>query len=120
MIKKRRYLISAGVLAACACLALAGLAMLPPRAGVTKANFDRIEIGMSQSAVCEIFGKEWSLFAGRPEGASHNFFAHEVWLHDDGASATIEFHNEAVIGKIWTDSTETIPDKLRRWLHLPV
>jgi hypothetical protein len=55
MTRKRRYLISAAVLAACICIALGVLALLPPRPGVTKANFDRIEVGMTIADVDEKF-----------------------------------------------------------------
>ena len=37
-------------------VALGVLAMLPPGPGVTKANFDRIEKGMTTAQVKEIFG----------------------------------------------------------------
>jgi hypothetical protein len=93
--------------------------MMPARPGVTKANFDRIEVGMSQAAVSEIFGKEFSLFSGLAGGTKHDFYARVYWFHEDCASAKIEFHNDSVVVMTWTESTETIPDKLRRWLHLP-
>jgi len=42
MTKRKRYAISAAVLAACVGIALCVLAMLPTRPGVTKAKFDSI------------------------------------------------------------------------------
>src|SRR5690242_17913612 len=56
MSPKRRILFSAGFLAACVCATLAVLALLP-EPGVTKANFDRIEIGMTQAVAEGIFGR---------------------------------------------------------------
>lgn len=53
---KKRHLITAGVMAACVGLVLGVLAMLPPSPGVTKANFDRIEIGMTMTEVEAILG----------------------------------------------------------------
>jgi hypothetical protein len=47
MTKKRFYLISAAILVACIGSTVGVLAMMPPRPGVTKANFDRIEVGMT-------------------------------------------------------------------------
>jgi len=119
MRRKRRYLISAGILVACVCVALGVLAMLPPRPGVTKANFDRIEKGMTMATVNEVFGKEPLLLGGIAFGTLHNCYARETWFHENGASATLWFHNDSVTDTRWRDSTESITDKLRRWLHLP-
>jgi hypothetical protein len=91
------------------------LALLPPRPGVTKANFDRIQEGMTQAEVEVIFDKpgevrevvRWSLMLR--------------WRSDDGAVATVSFSGDdelVVHSKTWTDSDETILDRIRRWLHL--
>jgi hypothetical protein len=113
MTRKRRYLISAAVLAACVGIALGVIAMLPPRPGVTKANFDRIEKGMTRAEVNEVFGQEgWSYSIPRLR-------RFHIWRHQDGAHATLSFHDGRVTSMGWQHSTETIPDKLRRWLHLP-
>ena len=55
MTRKRRYLISAAVLAACVGIVLGVLAMQPPRPGVTKANFDQIKVGMTIADIDERF-----------------------------------------------------------------
>jgi len=113
MTNRRRYLISAAVLAACVCIALGVLAMLPAQSGVTKENFDRIEKGMALKEVEENLGK-------RPIPPSP--FDHEktiVWFAHDGSAAWITFENDAVDDFLWVQSPESIPDKLRRWLHLP-
>ena len=87
------------------------LAMLPPRPGVTKANFDRIEKGMTKAQVEEIFGRE-----GVPLWTPRAL----LWASDDGSEVEVDF---GVVGcvqtKIWVGSNETILDKIRRWLHLP-
>jgi len=44
---RRRLILATVAVAAIACIVLGTLAMLPPRHGVTKANFDRIEEGMT-------------------------------------------------------------------------
>lgn len=61
--RKRRLLAVAGVLSVVAWLALLVLALKPADPGVTKANFDRIKVGMSRAEVEEIFG--------RPADATH-------------------------------------------------
>jgi hypothetical protein len=116
MTRKRRYLISAAVLAACVGIAFGVLAMLPPRPGVTKANFDRIEKGMTREDVEVLFGGkgDWRWIVGDWEVKSE-----WMWRDNDGVEATINFENDCVTKKQWSGSDETIPDKLRRWLHLP-
>ena len=53
---KKRWIVLAGILAACVWLALAVLALLPPRPGITPANIQRIEEGMTLAEVEEILG----------------------------------------------------------------
>jgi hypothetical protein len=113
MSRRRRILLSAAVLIASACLALGVLAMLPPRPSVMKANFDRIEVGMTGAEVHAVLGDPHQLFG--PEGPAT--WGH--WRHSDGSSITINFSGTKVVRKQFHSSTETIPDKLRRWLHLP-
>jgi hypothetical protein len=115
MTRKRRYVISAAILAACLGIILGVLAMLPPQPGVTKANFDRVKIGMAWAEVDEIFGQAASerstLGGGLSNLASYG--------GDHGASAHIDYCDDVVTRKEWIDSTETFVGKLRRWLHLP-
>ena len=110
MTSKFRYLISAAVLVACVCLALAVVANLPPRPGVTKANFDRIEVGMTYAEVTAIFGNSGYAF---DDGIAIRIFA------DDRSIACVDFADDSVTSKAWHSSPESIPDKLRRWLNLP-
>jgi hypothetical protein len=53
---KKNYLLSAGLPALCVCITLGVLALLPPRPGITKANFDRIEVGMTVAEVDKLLG----------------------------------------------------------------
>jgi hypothetical protein len=87
-------------------MTLGVLAMLPPSPGVTKAHFDRIEKGMTLGQVEQILGGTQVPYKGW------------LWTADDGSWAVIAFENDCVAGKEWHDSAETIPDKIRRWLHL--
>lgn len=115
MTRKRRYLISAAVLAACAGIALGALAMLPPRPGVTKANFDLIQKGMTGAEVEAILGVSPS----ERTMLSREGVAFADFRGDDGASATIDFRDDVATGnKTWTASTKTLSEKLRRWLRL--
>ncbi len=92
-------------------LTIGVLAMLPPRPGVTKATFDRIQDGLTLSGVEELPGRE---NGGDIEGTSRG-----VWKANDGSIVCIRFVDDCVFGKLWFDSDETILDKIRRWLHLP-
>jgi hypothetical protein len=120
-------------------MTLSVFAMLPPRPGVTKANFDRIEKGMTRAEVEEIFGGKgttWETFWMRSDADIHKEMTkaemHEMfvregkgwqrfimrWGEDDGAQAGILIQNDCVVAKQWFDSNETFLDKVRRWLHL--
>ena len=86
------------------------LAMLPPSPGVTKANFDRIEKGMTKAEVEQIFGEkgEWDAEIDRL-----------VWQADDGTWACVWFIDGCVTQTNWLNPNETLLEKIRRWLHLP-
>ena len=105
MTKKRLLLIA--FLPLTIAVTLGVLAMLPPSPGVTKANFDRIQEGMTLGEVEAIFGREGQMTEwGR------------YWKADDGSGAFFQFRDHCVVYREWYESTETILDKLRRWLHL--
>jgi hypothetical protein len=129
--KKRLVLISA--LPVIIVVALGVLAMIPPRPGVTKANFDRIEKGMTRAEVERIFGgpatepniavlkdvyrnreQVEAIFGREGQGTEWGRY----WKADDGAIAAIWFSDDCVTDTAWEDSDETIPNKIRRWLHL--
>ena len=111
-------------------MVLVVLAMLPPddRPGVTKANFDRVQDGMTKAEVEAIFGEKGK----QPYILELSFEPHELAAHVslcregfDGAvwrsgdsGATIAFCNDRVVLKRWGGSTETIFDKVCRWLRL--
>jgi hypothetical protein len=110
---RKRCLIVAGLLVALICAGSTVTLLIPSmpsnQPGVTKANFDRIEEGMTLQEVEQIFGRPgtytWSCY----------------WWQADGARVFVEFdYNGASAGRKtwWEDSTEPILDKLRRWLHL--
>jgi hypothetical protein len=101
------------------------LALLPPCPGVTKANFDRIQKGMTKGEVEGIFGGKGEIVAnGMVWSAEEGNFVFNprrigcCWSADDGSRAVIEFSDDCVDLKDWRGSNDTMLDKLRRWLHL--
>jgi hypothetical protein len=116
---KRRYLILTVGFVAFAGIVLGMLAMLPPRPGVTKANFDRIENGMTMVEVEKIFGgKGHEILIPATDSVFVGFRVWFAWTASDGSGAVITFSHNGVEHKGWEDSTETILDRIRRWLHL--
>jgi hypothetical protein len=116
MTKKRLLLIAAVPLAIVVTLAigvtLGVLVMLPPRPGVTKANFDSIKPGMKKAEVEEIFGREAQrmipiLDVGFPKpplfvpGA-----VLAVWVTDNRSGAYITFRDDCVTHATWHDSID--------------
>jgi hypothetical protein len=84
------------------------LTLLPVRPGVTKANFDRLAMGMSRNEVEAVFG--------RPCDDSH---CHSAWNSDDG-QAHIHFNEHGQIErKLWFEAEFSLYQKLQRrfpWL----
>jgi hypothetical protein len=110
MTKKRMALIA--VLPLSIAMIIGVLAM-PTGPGVTKANLDRVEEGMTKAEVEQIFGMKGEKLPPAYDGEWM------YWRADDGSSAVIRFGEDGLDFKNWHDSDETIPDKIRRWLHLP-
>jgi hypothetical protein len=117
--KKRLLLIASVPLAIVVTLGV--LAMLPHGPGVTKANFDRIETGMTRTEVEEIFG-------GPSESKTYTTVGEittitDVWGQIEQGKcvglANVNFQDEMVVDKEWHSVPETILGKIRRWLHLP-
>jgi hypothetical protein len=101
----RKHLLLLGPLSVAVAVTLSALALLWwPHPGVTKAEVEQLLGGT---------------------GLPFHGFAHQnpprtfVWEGEDGSIAFVEFTDNSVISKKWEPSTESIADKLRRWLHLP-
>jgi hypothetical protein len=109
MTKKRLLLIASLPLAVA--LVIGVLAMLPPRPGVTKANFDRIETGMTESEVEQILG-------GKAKCRVGGETVEAIWEADDASSTLVEFEADRVFRKQWFGSHEAFLAKICRWLHL--
>jgi hypothetical protein len=110
--KKKWWIIAAATIAGCIGLALVIPALRPPRPGVTKENFDRIEIGMTRADVEAILGEP-------------NIWP-PVWESDLGDEAQIEFdHQFRVKEKHWDEwpDDRTVYEKLLDqlpWRERPV
>jgi hypothetical protein len=110
---KKRCLTMIALMLIGTCLALVVLAMLPPRPGVTKANFDRIEKEMTRVEVEEIFGKPSTYRFAFGSGTGTRYI--ELWRNVDGSYASISTQGDVIHSVHWHDSIETITEKLRRW-----
>jgi hypothetical protein len=106
MVTKKRILLIASLPLAIA-VTLGILAMLPPRPGVTKANFDRIQEGMKRVEVEAILGQ-----------VKEQDLGIDFWFGDDQSLVMIGFSDDCVFYKQWHDSHEPLLDKIRRLLHL--
>ena len=109
----RRYWIAAGIGAACT-FAVLGLAAVLPESGVTKARYDSLGMGLTMMAVEATLGPPHEVVEFRR-------FAIGRWVNEDGSGAEIYF--EKVSGNVferrWHNSTETLGEKMRRWVRWP-
>lgn len=125
MTKKRRCLISVGILAACVCATLVVFALVP-EPGVTKTNFDRIEKGMTEADAEAIFG--------RPSGSTltivdqKNGFASTIrfdagkgcsWHGADGDVMVLFDKDRRISRATWIEHERTLLEKIHDWLRLP-
>src|SRR5438045_683724 len=109
---RKRYFIVAALFASLASVGFVAALLMsngPGGPGVTKANFDRIEEGMTLQAVEQILGRPGQY----TWGGYH-------WEADDGATVFVvyDFDGASAGRKFWRDSRESPLDKIRRWLHL--
>jgi hypothetical protein len=114
---KWRWLAIAGVLGVVACMTLLVLGLMPAGPGVTKANFDRIQAGMSRTEVEDFFGRPAdtkTLHGGRK--IRHTV---EGWQGDGGNAAITSDEARGVVAeKEWFPRDESILQRVRRWLRL--
>ena len=110
--KKRRLVVLS--LAVCIWLTVGALTMRPPRPGVNKANFDRIQIGMTLDEVEQILGRP------KDERWTRDF----VWVGDKDAEGIpeayiyIDFTDGLVTHKdarFWPPP-RSLSNILRRWI----
>ena len=94
------------------------------RPGVTKANFDNVQIGMSYEQVQGLLGMNSIEYYG--SGSFYSRSKLEAWKADDGAEAQINFlinfrddKGYKVTRMTWVDSTETLWQRIRRRVGFP-
>ena len=105
-------MIVSGLLATAACVTLFVVAIMPARAGVTKANFGRINLGMTRAEVATILGTP---VYGYQECELAPWV--DYWNHDDGKDAcVVEYFEGGVVDQHWLRDRETMVEKIRRWL----
>jgi hypothetical protein len=115
---KKRWIVLAGILAACVCLTLGVLALLPPRPGVTEANVERIEDGMTREEVEALLGGPGEFSYPRPSKAlapAKKYRDGVLWCHPrSNATVIVNFDDrERVVGKTWVPaSPQTFVEKL--------
>jgi hypothetical protein len=107
---KRVYLIAASIGAAGIGVVL-GVSAILPEAGVTKARYDRVALGMTLKEVEDVFEMPATKVF---EDVSHDMRIRS-WRNHDGSGAGVFFGTgDTVTDKWWRDSTETTGEKLRR------
>src|SRR5262245_42301234 len=89
----------------------------PEGPGVTKANFDKIEEGMTLEEVESVFGENGSVVIGWA-GVPTTFYHWSSPRAFNHGAASIEFSNNRVSYKRWYIVDEPFLVKLRRVLHL--
>jgi len=101
------------------------LAMVPPRAGITKANFDRIEKGMTRAEVAEILGREPDAvgdeIVGRHPDATR---PHRdlMWRDGDGGwRVLVSFKDDLVHGTGWYVGVDdqSLVERFQHLIHWP-
>ena len=90
---------------------------MPSGPGVSKANLNRINEQMTKAGVEAILGKstDTSFYVGQTS-ESNGTTSSELWRNPDGSFAQVDFMGESVVRKHWNHSTETIVEKLLRWI----
>ena len=113
---KKRYLTVVGLLTAVVCVILTVLAMLPLRPGVTKANFDRLEIGMTLPEVEAILGIDRG---SRPILTDIMLpIGHEIeeWGGDEGFANIIFDERKRMVRKDWESAPLPFLERISRRL----
>jgi hypothetical protein len=118
---RKRLIVIAGLLVM---LASAGLFVaLDHRPSLTRANFDRIQIGMTEAEVTAIFGRPPAEIGGIWGDLAMKTHQLQFWLDHDGR-AVVGFTNSTgcrvVASTEWIAHArrETALEKIRRWLRL--
>jgi len=113
---KRRWIVAGGILAGATTLWFLLFVAFPPRPGVTKANFDRIEKGMTRADVEELFGKPAS--GSYLHGGKKIRHTCELWSGDEGSATIICDEEHGIVAdKEWSTRKLSVLQTLRRWVR---
>jgi hypothetical protein len=100
-VKRKWWIIATATLAGCIGLAFVIPALLPSQPGVTKENFDRIDIGMTRADVKAILGPGgWEGISG---GRGMKERSHIFWVNERAGSDVM----------VWFDDEDRV--ELRVW-----
>jgi len=113
MSKRTRYILAAII--ASILIAWIVVENLPPTPGVTQANFDRLEKGMTLAEVEAIFGKPSSDSFESGFISGNHVIVHR-WVCPSGEFTFVHFSQHGVSYKSWPEADETIVRKIRKWL----
>jgi hypothetical protein len=106
--RKNRWLLLGLLLACIVGVVVVVLALLPPGPGVTKENFDRIEVGMTCAEVEALFGGPANVWTPWPNTRNENEWEDKT----SGDSATVDFdENNRVTARHW----DGWPDERTVW-----
>jgi hypothetical protein len=125
---KKRYFILAVCFVAFVGIVLGVLAMLPPRVGVTKANFDRIEDTMKKPEIEDIIGQPTDKSSnGLSWHNAHNYKTNKafmgvgqelvIWGGDDGVIIIVFAEDGRIVRKDWMYGSGRLMGRLFDWLH---
>jgi Na+-translocating ferredoxin:NAD+ oxidoreductase RnfE subunit len=121
----KRRLAVIGLFVVLVCIGVGLAMMLTPdhRPGVTRANFDKLEVGMNKTQVLELLGTTSESVHGGGLGGG----IWQSWVGKDGSTASISYSVRhirrgewRVESVCWHDSRETNWQRVRRWLRIPV
>ena len=108
---RERYVAVAGLLAALVCAGLLAALLIPDdQPGVTKANVDRLQIGMARTEVDSLLG------AGRSVAHLLTDPLQERSPGQRGAVTLVFDDDDKLIRITWADRVESFGEKIRRWL----
>jgi hypothetical protein len=95
--------------------AAVSIVLLADRSKVTRANYDRVAVGMSLTEVEALFGEPGRPFHGYPGRNSIAYY----WENDNGSFAIVFFdEDKKVLERArWEDSTQTVFDRIRRLIR---
>jgi hypothetical protein len=113
MTNKRRLVIVVAALAICIATVIATVMLMSERPCLNKANFNKVQMGMTRDEVERVLGQP----VGQEDRIDEGIVV-VIWGLADRTQARVEFANGVVWDMAYEESTETVRDKLRRWTRV--